>query len=487
MKTCYTFDDVLLVPKFSNVLPSEVITNTNLTAEIELSIPLLSAAMDTVSEASMAITLAQHGGMGCIHRNLPLKQQVAEVHKVKKYESWIVRNPITIFADEPITSALHLMQQNNCSGIPVKDRITSKLVGILTNRDVRFINNTNTLVMDLMTAKHALITVKEGITLTQAMKLLHSNRIERLLVVDNDFNCIGLITVKDIEKFKEYPSACKDKDSCLRVAAAIGTSTDDILRAEALIDAKVDLLIIDTAHGHSSKVFDTIAYLKKQYPNVPLIGGNIATAEGAKFLIKAGVNGVKVGVGPGATCTTRVIAGVGVPQLSAIIAVHEVCKKQGITLIADGGIRYSGDIAKAIAAGADVVMLGSLFAGTVESPGEIILYKGKSYKIYRGMGSIAAMVHGSANRYFQSSKNGKLVPEGIEGRVPFKGSVVKIIYQLIGGLKAAMGYTGSTNIQALKNNTEFAQITNAALRESHPHGIHITTEAPNYVSDDYDK
>ncbi|WFW29963.1 MAG: IMP dehydrogenase [Wolbachia endosymbiont of Menacanthus eurysternus] len=483
MKACYSFDDILLLPAHSDILPSDTDTKTYLTNSIKLNIPLISSAMDTVTKSNFAITIAQHGGIGCIHKNLSIDEQVLEVRKVKKYESWIVYNPITISPNKTIAEAISLMNKYNYSGIPVVDQ--SKLVGILTNRDVRFIENKNMniKVSEIMT-KSKLITVREHeVNSVSAMKLLHKNKIEKLLVVDENSCCIGLITVKDIEKYyNKYPNSCKDNKGRLRVAAAVGIGKKDgIERCKALIQEEIDAIIIDTAHGHSENVINTIKKIKTMYPNIQLVGGNIATKEAAEALIDAGVDAVKVGIGPGSICTTRIVTGVGVPQFSAIQNVAEVCKVKKVRLIADGGIKYSGDVAKAIAAGADSVMIGSLFAGTDESPGETIMYKGRAYKSYRGMGSISAMKSGSASRYFQNKNSKpKLVPQGVEGRVPFKGPASGVIHQLIGGLQAAMGYTGNRNIEEMKKNCKFITITASGFRESHAHDIIITQEAPNY-------
>ncbi|PRD30063.1 UNVERIFIED_CONTAM: guaB [Trichonephila clavipes] len=483
MEACYSFDDILLLPAYSNILPCDADTKTYLTNSIELNIPLISSAMDTVTESDFAIAIAQHGGIGCIHKNLSIDEQVLEVRRVKKYESWIVYNPITISPDKTVAEAISLMREHNYSGIPVVDQ--RKLVGILTNRDVRFIEdqNMNVKVSEVMT-KDKLVTVREqGVNSASAMKLLHENRIEKLLVVDENSCCIGLITVKDIEKYNRYPNSCKDSKGRLRVAAAIGTGKKDgIERCEALIGEEVDVVVVDTAHGHSENVINTIREIKKMYPNTQLIGGNIGTKEAAEALIDAGVDAVKVGIGPGSICTTRIVTGVGVPQFSAIKNVAEACRARNVRLIADGGVKYSGDVAKAIAAGADSVMIGSIFAGTDESPGEIIMYKGRAYKGYRGMGSISAMKRGSASRYFQDKDSKlKLVPQGVEGRVPFKGPASGVIHQLIGGLQAAMGYTGNRNIEEMKKNCKFVTITASGLRESHAHDIVITQEAPNYA------
>lgn len=475
-----TFDDVLLKPNASSVLPNQTDISTQLTRAIKLGIPLISAAMDTVTESAMAIAMAQNGGIGCIHKNLAIEAQADEVRKVKKFESGMVINPVTIHPDAILSQALNLMKENHISGIPVVEPKGGKLVGILTNRDVRFASDPKQLVKELMTEN--LVTVRDGVSRTEAKKLLHQHRIEKLLVVDNKFRCIGLITVKDIEKARLFPIASKDLLGRLRVAAAVGTGKDGMERAEALVDAEVDILIVDTAHGHSKGVLEQVKNIKKKFKDIQVIAGNIATKEGAEALIKAGADAIKVGIGPGSICTTRIVAGVGVPQLTAIMDVVSVARKREIPVIADGGIKYSGDLAKAIAAGADSVMLGSLFAGAEESPGEIILYQGRSYKSYRGMGSVGAMARGSADRYFQQeiSDSLKLVPEGVEGRVPFKGPASGIIHQLVGGLKSAMGYTGNATIPELQKHREFVRITNAGLSESHAHDIIITHEAPNY-------
>ncbi len=483
MEVCYSFDDILLLPAHSNILPCDTDTKTYLTNNIELNIPLISSAMDTVTESDFAITIAQHGGIGCIHKNLSIDEQVSEVRRVKKYESWIVYNPITISPDKTVAEAILLMKEYNYSGIPVVDQ--HRLVGILTNRDLRFIEdrNINIKVSEVMT-KDKLITVREQeVNSASAMKLLHENRIEKLLVIDENSCCIGLITIKDIEKYNKYPNSCKDSKGRLRVAAAIGTGKKDgIERCEALIGKEIDVIIVDTAHGHSENVINTIREIKAMYPNTQLVGGNIATKEAAEALIDVGVDAVKVGIGPGSICTTRIVTGVGVPQFSAIQNVAEVCKARKVRLIADGGIKYSGDVAKAIAAGADSVMIGSLFAGTDESPGEIITYKGRTYKCYRGMGSISAMKRGSASRYFQDKDSKlKLVPQGVEGRVPSKGPASGVIHQLIGGLQAAMGYTGNRSIEEMRKNCKFVTITSSGLRESHAHDIIITQEPPNYA------
>ncbi len=485
IKEALTFDDVLLVPAESNVLPGETDTTTHLTKDIELGIPLISAAMDTVTESSLAIAMAQAGGIGVIHKNLTNEEQASEVRRVKKFESGIVEDPFTIDPRATLSDALRIKEMHNISGIPVVDKDDGKLVGILTNRDVRFADNPEQPVGELMTThsdETPLITVAEDTTREEAKRLLHHHRIEKLLVVDDDFRCTGLMTVKDIEKAQQFPNACKDELGRLRVAAATGVGEDGLARAEALIDAGVDVIVVDTAHGHSAGVMDAVRAIKKLSNSVQVIAGNIATPDAAKALIDAGVDTVKVGIGPGTICTTRMVAGVGMPQLSAIIEVAEECSKQGIPIIADGGIKFSGDVAKAIAAGAGCVMIGSLFAGTDESPGEVFLYQGRSYKAYRGMGSLGAMARGSADRYFQQdvSDNLKLVPEGIEGQVPYKGPVGNVIHQLVGGLKSSMGYTGSATIADLHNKAQFRRITSAGLRESHVHDVTITREAPNY-------
>ena len=484
-REAYTFDDVLLVPAASSVLPSDVDTSTRFTRTITLGIPLLSAAMDTVTESKLAIALAQAGGVGVIHRNMSPADQAEEVRKVKRFESGMVMNPITITPDAPLASALRLMADFRISGIPVVEQPSGKLVGILTNRDVRFANNMQQPVAELMT-KENLVTVRQTVDRGEAKKLLHKNRIEKLIVVDEQFRCVGLLTVKDIEKAQLHPNACKDDKGRLRAAAAVGTGVDGLTRAEALIAAGVDVVVVDTAHGHSAKVLDQVARVRKLSNETQIVAGNVATADGAKALIDAGADAVKVGIGPGSICTTRMVSGVGVPQLTAIMDAAEACRKQNVPVIGDGGIKYSGEIAKAIAAGADCVMLGSLFAGTDEVPGDVVLYQGRSYKGYRGMGSVGAMAGGSADRYFQKadiSNPGKLVPEGIEGRVPYKGPVSQVIHQLVGGLRAAMGYTGSATIADLQTKAQFVRITGAGLKESHVHDVQITAEAPNYHSD----
>jgi len=474
-----TFDDVLLVPAHSTVLPKEADLTTNLTPRITLNIPLLSAAMDTVTEARAAICMAREGGMGIIHKNLTPADQALEVDQVKKSESGMIVDPITMRPNQKIYQALELMKKYRISGVPVTDN--GRLVGILTNRDLRFETQLDQPISNVMT-KENLVTVPPGTTLDEAKRHLHKHRIEKLLVVNDDYALKGLITIKDIEKVRKYPIACKDEIGRLRVGAALGVGPDREERLEALVAAGVDVVVIDTAHGHSQGVIDAIFDTKRAYPDLQLIAGNIATAEAAEALIAAGADAVKVGIGPGSICTTRVVAGVGVPQITAISDVSKVTRRAGRPLIADGGIKYSGEIPKAIAAGADIVMIGSLFAGTEESPGETILYQGRTYKAYRGMGSLGAMKQGSKDRYFQGDvdKDVKLVPEGIEGRVPFRGSLSENIHQLMGGLRAGMGYTGCRTLKELQEKGRFLRITNAGLRESHVHDVNITHEAPNY-------
>ena len=475
-----TFDDVLLQPAASEVLPSMADTSTFVTKEIALSIPVLSAAMDTVTEADMAIVMAQMGGLGVLHRNLTVEEQAAAVRAVKRYESGMVVNPITIAPDATLAQAQALMTRHKISGIPVTER-SGKLVGILTNRDVRFAENPNQPVAELMTSQN-LATVPLGTGQEEAKRTLHQRRIEKLLVVDNDYRCVGLITVKDMEKAVNYPSATKDATGRLRVAAATTVGDKGFERTEALIDAECDLIVIDTAHGHNVEVAKAVERVKRISNNVQIVAGNIATAEAAKALIGAGADGLKIGIGPGSICTTRIVAGIGVPQLTAIMDAAEEAKKSGVPVIGDGGLRSSGDLAKALAAGASAVMIGSLLAGTEEAPGESFIYQGRAYKSYRGMGSVGAMARGSADRYFQQDIKDqlKLVPEGIEGQVPFKGPARDVIHQLVGGVKAAMGYTGSRTIPELQERAQFVRITNAGLRESHVHDVSITREAPNY-------
>ena len=481
IRQALTFDDVLLVPAASAVLPAETDIATRLTREVKLGIPLISSAMDTVTESALAIAMAQAGGIGVIHRNMPIEKQADEVRKVKKFEAGMVVNPVTINPDATLADALKLMADHRISGIPVVERGTMRLVGIVTNRDVRFADNARQPIAELMT-KERLVTVRETADREEAKRLLHQHRIEKLIVVDDAYRCIGLITVKDIEKAQRFPHACKDEQGRLRAAAATGTGKDGVERAEALFDAGCDVLVVDTAHGHSSLVLEAVQRARRLSNYTQIIAGNVATAAGARALIEAGADAIKVGIGPGSICTTRIVAGVGVPQLTAILDCVEECRKSAVPVIADGGIKFSGDLAKAIAAGADCGMLGSLFAGPDESPGEVFLYQGRTYKSYRGMGSVGAMARGSADRYFQEEVSNalKLVPEGVEGRVPHKGPVANIVHQLIGGLRAAMGYTGNRTIADLQRNGSFVRITSAGLRESHVHDIAITREAPNY-------
>ncbi|MDG1021273.1 MAG: IMP dehydrogenase [Emcibacteraceae bacterium] len=483
IREALTFDDVLLVPQASEILPRQVKSRSALTKTITLNIPLLSAAMDTVTEANMAIAMAQAGGLGVIHKNLSIQEQATEVHRVKKFESGMVVDPLTIYPDQTLNEAFDLMSSAKISGVPVVERNTGKLVGILTNRDVRFATNMMQPVSELMTSE-GLVTAKANVSTEEAKQLLHQNRIEKVIIVDDEYKCIGLVTVKDIEKAKLHPDACKDENGRLRTGAATSVGDDGFERAEALIDAGVDFLVVDTAHGHSRGVLDTIARIKKQYPNVQISGGNVATGDGTRALADAGADVVKVGIGPGSICTTRIVAGVGVPQLTAIMDAVKVAKEVGVSIIADGGLKTSGDIAKAMAAGANAVMVGSLLAGTEDAPGEVFLHHGRSYKSYRGMGSLGAMSRGSADRYFQEdvTDNLKLVPEGIEGQVPYKGPTGNMIHQLVGGLKAAMGYTGSASISDFHKNAEFVKISGAGLRESHVHDVTITRESPNYPS-----
>lgn len=478
--TALSFDDVLIKPAQSSVLPNEATTLTNITKNIKLAIPLISSAMDTVTEYKVAISMAQSGGLGIIHKNMSIQEQADQVKWVKRYETGMVVNPVTISPDKTLLDALNLMKAENISGIPVVEDSSNKLVGILTNRDVRFATDDTQLIKELMTSKN-LITVNDAVNTTEAKNLLHKHRIEKLIVVDNEYRCTGLITVKDIEKSQLYPNATKDSKGSLRVGAAIGVGDEAIKRAEQLILAGVDVLVVDTAHGHSDKVLSTVQEIKK-IKKVDVIAGNVATKEATKALIDAGADCVKVGIGPGSICTTRIVAGIGVPQFSAILECAVEAKKAGIAVIGDGGIKYSGDIAKAIGAGAKAVMVGSLFAGTDESPGEVYLFKGRSYKSYRGMGSIGAMARGSADRYFQEEikETMKLVPEGVEGRVPYKGPLEPIVHQLVGGLKSSMGYTGSKDIENFQSRVEFVRITSAGLRESHVHDIDVTRESPNY-------
>ena len=477
-----TFDDVLLVPAHSAILPREVSLKTRLTRGITLNIPLVSAAMDTVTESRLAIAIAQEGGIGIVHKNMTAKAQATEVNKVKRFESGIVKDPITITQDMTVRDVLALTRQYRISGLPVVEA-DGKVVGIVTNRDLRFESKLNQPVKNIMTPRSRLVTVREGSSREEARNLMHKHRLERVLVVNKNFELRGLVTVKDILKSTEHPNACKDKLGRLRVGAAVGTGEGTEERVEALVEAGVDVIVVDTAHGHSDGVLKRVRWVKRSCPRVQVIGGNIATAAAAKALVDHGADGVKVGIGPGSICTTRIVAGVGVPQITAVANVARALQKTDVPLIADGGIRYSGDIAKAIAAGACGVMVGGLFAGTEESPGEIELFQGRSYKSYRGMGSLGAMQQGSADRYFQEHDaldTEKLVPEGVEGRVPYKGGVAPLIHQLMGGLRASMGYLGCDSIEAVRRDAEFVEITPAGIRESHVHDVHIVKEAPNY-------
>ncbi len=484
LEEALTFDDILIKPDFSKVLPRDVNTETKFSKEIKINIPLVSAAMDTVTEARLAISVAQSGGIGVIHKNNTLEEQASEIIKVKKYESGMVVDPVTIPLEADLEKLNELKIKYNISGFPVVDA-NKKVVGIITNRDVRFASNNKQPIKELMTSTN-LITVKEGISKVDALEILHNKKIEKLIIVDNNQKCVGLITVTDIEKSQKYPLASKDNIGRLRVAAAIGVGKEGLLRAEAIENSGADAIVLDTAHGHSSRVIETIRELKIKFKDtIQIIAGNIATTDAADYLAKQSVDGIKIGIGPGSICTTRIIAGVGVPQFSAIHDIYKTLKKENIPIIADGGIRYSGDVAKAIGAGADCVMVGSLLAGTEESPGEVFLYQGRSYKSYRGMGSLAAMEKGSSDRYFQQDVQDKLkfVPEGVEGRVPFKGACSEVIFQLVGGLRAAMGYTGNESIIDMKNNCKFLKITAAGFKESHIHDIAVTREAPNYKTE----
>ncbi|MBF0099016.1 MAG: IMP dehydrogenase [Magnetococcales bacterium] len=483
IKQALTFDDVLLLPARSGLLPRDANLATRLTRNIRMNIPLVSAAMDTVTEARTAITMAQEGGIGIIHKNMTVEEQAAQVRIVKRFVSGQVSDPWTLRPHDPLHAAIAMMQQHHISGIPVTEE-DGRLQGILTNRDVRFATDLNQPIAELMTPQHKLVTVTEGVSLAEAKRLLHQHRIEKLLVVDGDFRCVGLITVKDIEKSQTNPNACKDATGRLRAGAAIGIGQDGRNRADALVGAEVDVIVVDTAHGHSESVLEMVAWIKGKYPHCEVIAGNVATAEGTRDLIAAGADGIKVGIGPGSICTTRIVAGIGVPQITAIADCVAEADQAGIPIIADGGIKFSGDVAKAIAAGASTVMMGSMFAGTDESPGEVFLYQGRSYKTYRGMGSLGAMVQGSQDRYAQAGVEvQKLVPEGVEGRVPYKGPLQPLIQQILGGLRAAMGYTGCADIQTLRTKPSFVQITQAGLRESHVHDVSITKEAPNYRQD----
>jgi len=478
-----TFDDVLLLPAHSTVLPREVSLQSRLTREITLQTPIISAAMDTVTESRLAITLAQEGGIGIIHKNMNAALQAAEVQRVKKFESGVIKDPITVGPTASIREVLEITRANNISGVPVIDG--KDLVGIVTSRDLRFETSMDSPVSSIMTPKDRLVTVTEGASKEEVIGLLHKHRIEKVLVINGNFELRGMITVKDIQKSKDYPNACKDEQGRLRVGAAVGTGPESEERVVALATAGVDVIVVDTAHGHSQGVLDRVRWVKQQYPDVQVIGGNIATAAAARALADAGADAVKVGIGPGSICTTRIVSGVGVPQVTAVANVAEELKKDGIPLIADGGIRYSGDVAKAIAAGAYSVMVGSMFAGTEEAPGEVEMFQGRSYKAYRGMGSLGAMQQGSSDRYFQEtvSEKDKLVPEGIEGRVPYKGTMITILHQLMGGLRASMGYTGCASIKEMRTRPEFIRITGAGMKESHVHDVSITKEAPNYRVD----
>ena len=476
-----TFDDVLLVPAYSQVLPREVSLETQLTRAIKLNIPLMSAAMDTVTEGRLAIAMAQEGGIGIIHKNMSPEEQARQVRQVKKFEAGVIRDPITVSPDTSIREVLHLTRSHNISGVPVVDG--TELVGIVTSRDLRFETRYDDPVKNIMTKKDKLVTVKEGASNEEITALLHKYRIEKVLVVNDNFELRGLVTVKDIHKAQEFPNACKDEHETLRVGAAVGVGKGTEERVQALVDAGADVLVVDTAHGHSQGVLDMVKWIKSHYPYSQVIGGNVATADGAKALVKAGVDAVKVGIGPGSICTTRIVTGVGMPQITAVLNVAAALKGSGIPFISDGGIRYSGDIAKALAAGAYTVMIGGLFAGTEEAPGEVELFQGRSYKSYRGMGSLGAMSqqHGSSDRYFQENDEiEKLVPEGIEGRVPYKGALSAIVHQMIGGLRAAMGYTGSQSLGEMRSKPVFVRLTGAGVKESHVHDVAITKEPPNY-------
>lgn len=477
-----TFDDVLLIPGYSEITAKDVSLKTQLTRNISLNIPLISAAMDTVTEARLAIAIAQEGGIGIIHKSMSIEAQAAQVHAVKKFEAGVVKDPITIESDATIEQLVALTKMHRISGVPVLSG--GDLVGIVTGRDVRFETNMSASVASIMTPKTDLVTVKEGASADEVRSLLHKYRIERVLVINDVFDLCGLITVKDINKAENYPNACKEEDGRLRVGASVGTSPDTDDRVTALVKAGVDVIVVDTAHGHSQNVLNRVRAIKKAYPDLQVIGGNIATAEAAKALVEAGADGVKVGIGPGSICTTRIVTGVGVPQITAISNVAAALKGTGVPVIADGGVRFSGDVAKAVVAGASAIMMGSMFAGTEEAPGEVELYQGRTYKSYRGMGSLGAMskTQGSSDRYFQDSSQGaeKLVPEGIEGRVPYKGPISAVVHQLMGGLRAAMGYTGSIDLDIMRNKPEFVRVTSAGMGESHVHDVSITKEAPNY-------
>jgi IMP dehydrogenase len=478
-----TFDDVLLLPAHSRVLPREVSLKTRLTRKIQLNLPLISAAMDTVTEARLAIAMAQEGGIGIIHKNFSPQAQAAQVHKVKRFESGVLRDPMTIPPEMPVRDVIALQREHKISGFPVVKN--GKVVGIATNRDLRFETKLDQPVKAIMTPQDKLITVREGASRQEAMRLMHEHRLERVLVIGEDFQLMGLVTVQDILKESEHPNACKDSHGKLRVGAAVGVGEGTEERVAALVEAGADVLVVDTAHGHAQGVLDRVAWIRKNFKNVEIIGGNVGTGDGAKALVDHGADGVKVGIGPGSICTTRIVAGVGVPQLTALLEAVEVAKKHDVPVISDGGIKYSGDLAKALAAGADCVMIGSLLAGTDESPGEVYLYQGRSYNAYRGMGSLGAMARGSADRYFQEEIRDqlKLVPEGIEGQVPYRGPVATIIHQLVGGLRAAMGYTGNASIAAMQCGCTLLRVTQAGVREGHVHDVAITREAPNYRRD----
>ena len=481
IREALTFDDVLLVPAHSSTLPKDVCTRTFMTKKIELGIPIISSAMDTVTESNLAIALAQAGGIGVVHKNMTVERQANEVRRVKRFESGMVVNPITIAPEKTLSDALSLMEENSISGIPVVAKRSGRLLGILTHRDVRFAIDPTQPVRELMT-RRGLVTVKDGIDKDEAKRLLHKHKIEKLLVIDDDRHCVGLITVKDIDKAQRHPNACKDENGSLRVAAAVGVGTEGLERAEALLDAGCDVIVIDTAHGHTDGVIQTVEGVKKLSNYAQVVAGNVATGDGAKALIDCGADAIKVGIGPGSICTTRIVAGVGMPQLTAVMDAVEVGRKQDIPIIADGGIKFSGDLAKAIAAGASGAMVGSLFAGTDEAPGDIHMFQGRPYKSYRGMGSVGAMARGSADRYFQEEVTDtlKLVPEGVEGQVPYKGSVGTVIHQLVGGLRAAMGYTGNVTLSEMQRNCNFIRVTDSGLREGHVHDVTVTREAPNY-------
>ncbi|MDC0986737.1 IMP dehydrogenase [Alphaproteobacteria bacterium] len=481
IREALTFDDVLLVPAHSSTLPKDVCTRTFMTKKIELGIPIISSAMDTVTESNLAIALAQAGGIGVVHKNMTVERQANEVRRVKRFESGMVVNPITIAPEKTLSDALSLMEENSISGIPVVAKRSGRLLGILTHRDVRFAIDPAQPVRELMT-RRGLVTVKDSVDKDEAKRLLHKHKIEKLLVIDDDRHCVGLITVKDIDKAQRHPNACKDENGSLRVAAAVGVGTEGLERAEALLDAGCDVIVIDTAHGHTDGVIQTVEGVKKLSNYAQVVAGNVATGDGAKALIDCGADAIKVGIGPGSICTTRIVAGVGMPQLTAVMDAVEVGRKQDIPIIADGGIKFSGDLAKAIAAGASGAMVGSLFAGTDEAPGDIHMFQGRPYKSYRGMGSVGAMARGSADRYFQEEVTDtlKLVPEGVEGQVPYKGSVGTVIHQLVGGLRAAMGYTGNVTLSEMQRNCNFIRVTDSGLREGHVHDVTVTREAPNY-------